>query len=65
MVKIYPQEPTVRRISQKGPNMQSIRKTSPEFKKIREAFVKDLDPRWVETDYSDIEKRIMEQFDNE
>lgn len=42
--------------------MQSIHKESPEFRKIREAFVKDLDPRWVETDYSDIEKRIMETY---
>lgn len=62
MKKLYEQESTSRRMSQKGPNMQSIRKGSPEAQKIREAFVKDLDPRWVETDYSDIEKRIMEMY---
>ena len=52
----------MRRMSQKGPNMQSIRKGSPEAKKIREAFVKDDLSRRVEIDYSDIEKRITEMY---
>lgn len=43
MTKIYPGEPTVRRMSQKGPNIQQIRKPTEEGQKIRNAFIESME----------------------